>query len=75
MTGSLLLRGMLAGLIAGLIAFGFAKVFGEPQVEIAIVFEEQMAAVEAATANAPAAMEEPELLANDIRAFYRQFRS
>lgn len=60
MTGSLLLRGMLAGLIAGLIAFGFAKVFGEPQVEIAIVFEEQMAAVEAATANAPAAMEEPE---------------
>ena len=60
MTGSLLLRGMLAGLIAGLVAFGFAKAFGEPQVEIAIAFEEQMAAVEAATANAPAAMEEPE---------------
>ncbi len=36
MTGNLLLRGMLAGLIAGFIAFGFARVFGEPQVEIAI---------------------------------------
>jgi len=60
MTGSLLLRGMLAGLIAGLIAFGFARTFGEPQVEIAIAFEEQMAAAEAATSTEPAAMEEPE---------------
>lgn len=41
--GSLLLRGMLAGLLAGFLAFGFAKVFGEPQVDRAIGFEEQMA--------------------------------
>jgi hypothetical protein len=39
MTGHLLLRGMLVGLLAGLLAFGFARVFGEPQVERAIAFE------------------------------------
>jgi predicted cobalt transporter CbtA len=41
MMGHLLLRGMLVGVIAGLLAFGFAKVFGEPQVDRAIAFEEQ----------------------------------
>ena len=41
MVGHLLLRGMLVGIIAGLLAFGFAKVFGEPQVDRAIAFEEQ----------------------------------
>lgn len=43
MVGHLLLRGMLVGAIAGLLAFGFAKVFGEPQVDRAIAFEEQLA--------------------------------
>jgi len=38
----LLLRGMLAGVLAGLLAFGFAKIFGEPQVDHAIAFEDQM---------------------------------
>ncbi len=33
MVGALLLRGMLVGLFAGLLAFGFAKTFGEPQVD------------------------------------------
>jgi predicted cobalt transporter CbtA len=41
MMGQLLLRGMLVGVVAGLLAFGFAKVFGEPQVDRAIAFEEQ----------------------------------
>jgi predicted cobalt transporter CbtA len=36
----LLIRGMLVGLAAGLLAFVFAKVFGEPQVDKAIAFEE-----------------------------------
>jgi predicted cobalt transporter CbtA len=45
----LLIRGMLAGVIAGLIAFGFAKVFGEPQVDRAIAFEQQHAKAEAGT--------------------------
>ena len=43
MVGHLLLRGMLVGAIAGLLAFGFAKVFGEPQVNRAIAFEDQLA--------------------------------
>jgi predicted cobalt transporter CbtA len=37
---------MLVGAIAGLLAFGFAKVFGEPQVDRAIAFEEQLAHAE-----------------------------
>jgi predicted cobalt transporter CbtA len=43
MVGHLLLRGMLVGAIAGLLAFGLAKVFGEPQVDRAIAFEDQLA--------------------------------
>jgi hypothetical protein len=42
MVGTLLLRGMLVGVLAGLLAFGFARIFGEPQVDRAIAFEEQM---------------------------------
>ncbi len=42
MVGGLLLRGLLAGVIAGLLAFGFARVFGEPPVNHAIAFEQQM---------------------------------
>jgi predicted cobalt transporter CbtA len=41
MVGHLLLRGMLVGVVAALLAFGFAKVFGEPQIERAIAFEKQ----------------------------------
>jgi hypothetical protein len=33
---------MLVGILAGLLAFGFATVFGEPQVDRAISFETQM---------------------------------
>jgi hypothetical protein len=33
---------MLVGVVAGLLAFGFAEIFGEPQVEHAIAFEEQL---------------------------------
>jgi len=43
MIRDLLIRGMIAGLVAGLLAFGVAKVFGEPQVDRAIAFEEQHA--------------------------------
>src|SRR5262245_37347482 len=41
MVRALLIRGMIVGVIAGLLAFGFAEVFGEPQVEGAIAVEEQ----------------------------------
>ncbi|HEY9347752.1 MAG TPA: CbtA family protein [Inquilinus sp.] len=39
MVGSLLLRGMLVGVLAGLLAFGFARIYGEPQVDRAIALE------------------------------------
>jgi Probable cobalt transporter subunit (CbtA) len=41
----LLVRGMLAGLAAGLLAFAFAFVFGEPQVQHAIDFEDHLARI------------------------------
>ena len=40
MVRDLLIRGMIAGAVAGLLAFGIAKVFGEPQVDRAITFEQ-----------------------------------
>jgi hypothetical protein len=43
MIRSLLVRGMLVGLAAGVLAFAFAYVFGEPQVQRAIDFEEHLA--------------------------------
>lgn len=43
MVRTLLVRGMLVGLAAGVLAFGFALIFGEPQIQHAIDFEEQLA--------------------------------
>lgn len=43
MIRSLLVRGMLVGLGAGVLAFGFAYLFGEPQVQHAIDFEDYLA--------------------------------
>lgn len=48
MVGSLLLRGMIAGLVAGVLTFGFAKVVGEPQVDLAIAFEEKTSQAQSA---------------------------
>ncbi|MBN9216991.1 MAG: CbtA family protein [Mesorhizobium sp.] len=42
MVGSILLRGMIVGLIAGVLAFTFARIYGEPQIDKAIAFEELM---------------------------------
>jgi predicted cobalt transporter CbtA len=47
MVRDLLIRGMIAGAVAGLLAFGIAKVYGEPQVDHAIAFEEQHSAADA----------------------------
>jgi hypothetical protein len=60
MVRALLIKGMLVGLLAGLLAFGFARVYGEPQVDLAIAFEEhghQMAG------EAP----EPELVSREVQ--------
>jgi predicted cobalt transporter CbtA len=61
--GQLLLRGMLAGLLAALLAFSFAKVYGEPQVDRAIAFEEH-AHSHSHSGNA----EEPELVSREVQA-------
>ncbi|MES2308764.1 MAG: CbtA family protein [Verrucomicrobiota bacterium] len=47
MITNFLVRGMLVGVLAGLFAFGFAKVFGEPQIDWAIGFEEKSSKEEA----------------------------
>jgi hypothetical protein len=49
MVRTLLVRGMLVGIVAGLLSFGFLKVYGEPQVDRAITFEEQMNEAKAAS--------------------------
>ncbi len=55
MVGHLLLRGMIAGLIAAILAFAFARVYGEPAVDLAIAFEEAVTAAEPAEPGAAAA--------------------
>lgn len=65
MVGKLLMRGLLAGVVAGLLAFAFAYVYGEPPVDAAIVFEEQLAAAEPAD---PGAIEEPPLVSREVQA-------
>src|SRR5579871_4945886 len=71
MVRTLLIRGMLVGLFAGLLVFAFGKVFGEPQVDRAILFA---AEVDAATAKAdmakgmPMPMAEPELVSRGVQA-------
>jgi hypothetical protein len=60
MVRALLVRGMLAGLLAGLLAFSFAWVFGEPQVDLAIGFEEHMHQM---AGDAP----EPELISREVQ--------
>jgi cell division protein FtsL len=60
MVRALLIRGMLAGALAGLLASGFAWVFGEPQVNLAIGFEQHLRAV---AGEAP----EPELVGRAVQ--------
>ena len=63
MVGRLLARGMVAGIVAALLTFVFAKLFGEPQVALAIAFE---SAQDAAAGIAP----EPELVSRSVQASY-----
>lgn len=53
MVRTLLVRGMLAGLIAGAAYFLFAYLFGEPSVDAAIAYEEQLAAAAGQASNEP----------------------
>jgi hypothetical protein len=60
MVRTLLIWGMAVGFVAGLLAFGFAKILGEPQVDRAIAFEDQMNRVKG---EAP----EPELVSRTVQ--------
>ena len=66
MTGHLLVRGMLVGLLAGVLAFGFAKTFGEPQIDKAIAFEDHMAQMHG---DAP----EEELVSREVQSTFGLF--
>jgi len=68
MVGSLLVRGMLVGIVAGLLAFVFLKIYGEPQVDIAVAFETQVEAIKGATAPAHSHEEEHELVSRRVQA-------
>jgi hypothetical protein len=66
MVRDFLIRGMIAGAVAGLLAFGVAKIFGEPQVDRAIAFEEQHAKAEAAAKGQADQGEEEELVSRRV---------
>jgi hypothetical protein len=70
MVGKFILRGLIVGIIAGLLTFGYAKVYGEPNVAVAIQLEDKHAEQERAEAIAkgqkPEA-EEPEMFSRDIQ--------
>jgi len=70
MVRALLVRGMLIGILAGLLTFGFLKVYGEPQVDIAIAFETQMDLAKEAAEKAKGmpVHEEPELVSRQVQA-------
>ncbi|HEY7645939.1 MAG TPA: CbtA family protein [Hyphomicrobiales bacterium] len=67
MVGNLLLRGLAVGIIAGLLAFAFARAFGEPQVDLAIAFEEQATQAEAQAQGKPVEAE-PEIVSRQTQA-------
>lgn len=67
MTGSFLLRGMIVGVAAGVIAFAFAYAFGEPQVDLAIAYEDQVSAAAVATGTGPV-VDEPPMVTRETQA-------
>jgi hypothetical protein len=70
MVRTLLVRGMLIGILAGLLTFGFLKLYGEPQVDVAIAFETQMDLAKEAAERAKGmpVHEEPELVSRPVQA-------
>ncbi|MGI4745511.1 MAG: CbtA family protein [Janthinobacterium lividum] len=60
MVRQLLIRGMLVGILAGLFGFGFAWLFGEKQIDLAVAFEDH---VRQLAGEAP----EPELVSRAVQ--------
>ncbi|MDB5563060.1 MAG: putative cobalt transporter CbtA [Hyphomicrobiales bacterium] len=63
MVRSLLIRGMLVGVLAGLLTFAFARVFGEPQIDLAIGFEDHVHHMAGEAA-------EPELVSRQVQSTF-----
>jgi predicted cobalt transporter CbtA len=68
MVRSLLVRGMLVGIVAGLLSFVFLKIYGEPQVDIAVAFEAQMDAAKTVAAGASSVEVGHELVSRHVQA-------
>ena len=80
MVRTFLVRGMLVGIVAGVLSFAFLKIYGEPQVDLAVAFETQQDEAKAAaqkaeshdhTSDAHAHMadhDEPELVRRSVQA-------
>jgi hypothetical protein len=68
MARSFLIRGMLCGIAAGLLVFIVAKIFGEPNVDGAIGFEEQLAHLAGA-----AHEHEEEIVSRDVQSTWGLF--
>lgn len=70
MVGQLILRGFIVGIVAGLLAFGWAKTFGEPAVNIAIGFEtaqDEAKAAAAVAAGKPKPAEDPVIFSREVQ--------
>jgi hypothetical protein len=70
MVGQLVLRGFIVGIVAGLLAFGWAKLFGEPAVDVAVNFEsaQDEAKVDAAVAaGKPRPAEDPVIFSRAVQ--------
>jgi hypothetical protein len=70
MVGQLVLRGFIVGIVAGLLAFGWAKVFGEPAVNVAINFEsaqDDAKAAAAVAAGKPRPADEPVIFSRTVQ--------
>lgn len=70
MVRALLIRGMLVGIVAGLLSFGFLKIYGEPQVAVAVAFETQQDLAKESGANPKGAPVEHhgELVSRNVQA-------
>ena len=70
MVGQLVLRGFIVGILAGLLAFGWARVFGEPAVTVAIDFEsaqDEAKAAAAVAAGKPRPEEDPVIFSRTVQ--------
>jgi predicted cobalt transporter CbtA len=59
---------MLVGIVAGLLSFVFLKIYGEPQVDIAVAFEAQMDAAKTVAAGASSVDEGNEFVSRHVQA-------